>query len=117
MILKVAAELLFFDSTMLSLDNYHLRSRSKIWAALGLVRKLNPCKGHGPDHHSLTIVGTNCIITSYVESAGEGVKNSLEKIIRLLNKSMNKPHVPNINPLHLNCSSDRLCDGSDNQKN
>ena len=50
---KVTVELLLIDVTMLSLDNNHLRLRSKMCAVLGSMRKYNPCKGCGPDHHGV----------------------------------------------------------------
>ena len=42
---KVASDILLNDSTMLYLDDDHLRMRSNICAALGLMRKHDPCKG------------------------------------------------------------------------
>ena len=113
---KVAMEMLFLDSTILPLDDDHLRSRSNFFAVLGSTRNHDPHKVNSPDHHSTTILGKNCIVDGWIESATEGVKKSLEQKIRLLRKSMRKPCEETVYPLHLRCSSDRACIVSDNQK-
>ena len=114
---KVTVEILFLDSTMLSLDDDHFRLRSKVCAALGLMRKHDPQKGYVPDHHGVYIECSNCVITGWIESDGEGIRKSIEKMIRLLNKRMSEHHGATVNQFHLNFSSDRLHNGSFNQKN
>ena len=113
---KVAMRMLLIDSTMISLDNDHLHSISKICAVLGSMRNHDPHNGNGPDHHSATILGTNCIVDDCVEGAREGVKKSLEQTIRLSRKNMRKPREETFYLLHLSCSSDRACVVNDNQK-
>ena len=113
MMWNVAVELLFIDRTTLSLDDDHLRLRSKICAVLCLMRKHDTFKGHVLDHHGIGSVVTNCIATGQIESSGEGIKKSLEKIIRFLNTILIKPDGDTVNPFHLNRSSDRAFNGSD----
>ena len=74
--------------------------------------KHDPCNEHSSDHNAVTRVGSDCI-----ESTREVINKFLESIIRLLSKSMIKPHGTNANPFHLNCSLDKACNGSDSQKN
>ena len=99
---KVAVDLLLLDSTILSLDDNDLRLRSKVCAALGSMRKHHPYKGCGPNHRSVASAGTNCLLSGLIESAGEGIKKSLEQIVRTLNESMSKPPGATVTPLRFN---------------
>ena len=101
---------------MSSLDEDHLRLRSKTHATLGLMRKHDPCRGHGADHHGIASVGANCIVAGEIKIAGEGIKKSLDQIIPMLSTIMSNPPGATFIPFHLNFSSDRAFNGSDDQK-
>ena len=60
--------------------------------------------------------GANCIVAGWIESTREGVKKSLEQIILMLNKRMNKPPGSAVVPFHLICSSNRACNVNDNKR-
>ena len=64
---KVAVDLLLFDSTILSLDDDHLRLTSKICTTLGLIRNYNPFKGHDPDYHDATSACINFLLSGWIE--------------------------------------------------
>ena len=48
MMQKVVVDLFLLDSTISSLDDDHLCSRSNFFASLCLMRKHKACEGHGP---------------------------------------------------------------------
>ena len=66
------------------------------------MRNHNPCKAHGPNNHSFTSAGTNCLFSVWDENSIQGINKFLDQLIRILNKSMNKHHVATIAPFHLN---------------
>ncbi len=80
---------LLTEHTILSLDDDHLRSRSRKNTEVGFVRKNNPKKGFGADHHGITSVGTNAILCGHVECRGEGVQASVKHLVDTLRSHSN----------------------------